>query len=164
MVAKAELARDVVFGGGAALAAVHLHHRTSEDLDFFLERPVDPAEAQAVGRSLATAAMRVDLEIVGPRTSLVLRRRASAVGRIDFAYYPFEPIGRRTQWRGLTVESLLDMHVRAKFDVGAHRMGLAARLLLVHDVRELPKMIRPVTIEDLVTFFEARVHELARSR
>jgi hypothetical protein len=42
-----------------------------------------------------------------------------------------------------------------------HRMGLAARLLLVHDIRELPRMIRPVEIADLVEFFEERARELA---
>jgi hypothetical protein len=33
----------------------------------------------------------------------------------------------------------------------------------VHDVRELPRMIRPVTLPELVTFFEQRARELARS-
>ena len=61
------------------------------------------------------------------------------------------------------LDKLLDL-ARAKFDVGAHRMGLAARLLLVHDVRELPKMIRRVQIQDLIAFFELKVQELARKQ
>lgn len=200
IVAESDLSKELVFGGGTALAAVHLHHRTSEDVDFFLMRPIDPGEAESVGRELATASTRVDIEVVGPRTSLLLRRRSGPVGRIDFAYYPFDPIGRRTRWRGLTIESLIDMTVnkiqailtrqqprdfvdlyfllregpesdldrlldlvRAKFDVGAHPMGLAARLLLVHDVRELPRLIRPVRIRELVQFFESRAHELVKN-
>jgi predicted nucleotidyltransferase component of viral defense system len=201
VVGESVLAPELAFGGGAALAAIHLHHRTSEDLDFFLTRPLDPLETEQIGRSLATKTTRVDLEVVGPRTSLVLRRTSGPFGRIDFAYYPFDPIGRRTSWRGIVVESLLDMTVnkvqailtrqqprdfvdlyfllregperrldrlldlaRAKFDVGAHPMGLAARLLLVHDVRELPNMIRQVKIQELVAFFEARVQELTRKK
>jgi predicted nucleotidyltransferase component of viral defense system len=197
VVAASSLAPEIVFGGGAALAAVHLHHRTSEDLDFFLARPLEPREAEPVGRALATVSTRVDVEIVGPRTSLVLRRKAGVVGRIDFAFYPFDPIGRRTAWRGFAIESLVDMTVnklqailtrqqprdfvdmyfllqegperdlrklldlvRAKFDVAAHPMGLAARLLLVHDVRELPRMIRPLTIAELVEFLESRARDL----
>jgi len=39
--------------------------------------------------------------------------------------------------------------VRAKFDVGSHRLGLAARLLLVREVNELPKMIRRVSLPTL---------------
>ena len=43
-------------------------------------------------------------------------------------------------------------------------MRLAARLLLVHDVRELPNMIRQVKLQELVAFFEARVQELTRKK
>ena len=187
----------MVFGGGAALAAVHLHHRTSEDLDFFSMREIETSTITAIGRSLATPATTVDIETVGPRTSLVLRRKAKNFGRIDFAYYPFDPIGRRTSWRGMVIESLTDMTVnkvqavmtrfrprdfvdlwfllregpnrdlgkllelvRLKFDVGAQPMGLASRLLLVREIEELPKMIRHVTIEKLVTFFEERARLL----
>lgn len=59
------------------------------------------------------------------------------------------------------LDALLEL-VRAKFDVGPHRLGLAARLLLVGDVRELPRMIRPVTRRELVAFFEERARELMR--
>jgi predicted nucleotidyltransferase component of viral defense system len=110
-VSESDLAPELAFGGGAALSAIHLHHRTSEDLDFFLMRPLDPLEVEPIGRAIATKTTRVDLEVVGPRTSLVLRRASGPFGRIDFAYYPFDPIGRRTTWRGLAVESLIDMTV-----------------------------------------------------
>ena len=48
---------------------------------------------------------------MGPRTSLLLRRRSAVIGRVDFAYYPYDPIERRRLWRGLVVESLVDMTV-----------------------------------------------------
>ena len=199
-VAASSLGREVVFGGGAALAAIHLHHRTSEDLDFFLTRELEPTELAPLVASIRTAATTTDIEVVGPRTSLILAGRTRYVGRIDFAFYPFEPVGRRTKWQGLTVESLEDMTVnklqavltrkqprdfvdlyfllregplrdldalltlvRAKFDTAPHRLGLAARLLLIHEVRELPRMIRPVTLRELTDFFEERARELARS-
>lgn len=199
-VAASSLAREVVFGGGAALAALHLHHRTSEDLGFFMSRELEPAELSVLATELKTPSTRTDLEVVGPRTSLILLGRARPVGRIDFAYYPFDPVGRRGTWRGLSVESLEDMTVnklqavlarnqprdfvdlyfllregplrdldkildlvRAKFDVGPHRLGLASRLLLAREVKELPRMIRPVTLEELARFFEEQARLLARS-
>ena len=161
-------------------------------------RSLEPDEVRLIARGLSTRSNRVDIEIVGPRTSLVLRRRKAVVGRVDFAYYPYDPIARRGVWRGLAVESLMDMTVnkvqailtrlqprdfvdlyfllregperdlrrlldftRAKFDVGAHPMGLAARLLLIHEFRELPRLLRSVSIPELVEFFEARARELA---
>ena len=61
------------------------------------------------------------------------------------------------------LDKLLDL-ARAKFDVGAHSMGLAARLLLVHDVRELPNMIRRLQIRDLVEFFDEKAQDLVRKK
>ena len=58
---------------------------------------------------------------------------------------------------------LLDL-ARAKFDVGASKMGLAARLLLVGEVRELPAMLRPLELHELVAFFEARARALIGER
>ena len=202
IVRDSDLVRELTFGGGAALAAVHLHHRTSADVDFFSMRPFEPMELDPIRRRIATSTTAVERELVGPRTSLILRRRSGdEIGRVDFAYDPYDPIGRRTTWRGLTIEALTDMtvnkvqavltrfqprdfvdlyfllregperdlevlldHTRAKFDTGVNVMGLAARLLLVHDLRELPHMLRPVTLAELVEFFEGRVRELAKAR
>jgi predicted nucleotidyltransferase component of viral defense system len=189
-----------VFGGGAALAALHLHHRKSEDLDFFITRELEPGELATLAARLRKGTMTTDVEVVGPRTSLLLLRGTKYVGRIDFAYYPFEPVGRRTTWRGLTVESLEDMsvnklqailtrnqprdfvdlyfllregplrdldellgYVRAKFDVGSHRLGLAARLLLIREVKELPKLLRRVSLKELIAFFEGKARELGQA-
>ncbi|MBI2894013.1 MAG: nucleotidyl transferase AbiEii/AbiGii toxin family protein [Deltaproteobacteria bacterium] len=196
-VASSGLRDEVVFGGGAALAAVHLHHRRSDDVDFFLGREVEASELEPVARALARGTVRVDIEVVPPRTSLVLRRPSGPVGKIDFAFYPYDPVGRRTTWRGLVVESLADMtvnkvqavltreqvrdfvdlyfllregperdlnrlldYVRAKFDYGAHRMGLAARFLLVKDLERMPRMIRELSPRTLVAFFEQKAREL----
>jgi predicted nucleotidyltransferase component of viral defense system len=201
VVAATDLSREIVFGGGAALSAIHLHHRTSEDLDFFLTRPLEGVEATALGRALASPSVRIDIEVVAPRTTFVLRGSRGPIGRVDFVWYPYEPVARRTRWRGLIIESLTDMTVnkvqalltrlqprdfvdlyfllregperdlvrlldltRAKFDVGAHPTGLASRLLLVHDLRELPRMIRRVSRPDLVAFFESRARDLVRSK
>jgi hypothetical protein len=96
VIGESDLAPELAFGGGAALAAIHLHHRMSEDLDFFLMRPLGPLEVEQLGRAITTKATRVDIEVVGPRTSLVLRRASGPFGRIDFAYYPFDRTGRRS--------------------------------------------------------------------
>lgn len=200
-VAASALGSEVVFGGGAALAALHLHHRTSEDVDFFAMRAVEPTELGPLVRSLRSVAPTIEIEVVGPRTSLTLVKRSKHVGRVDFAFYPYDPVGRRTMYRGLRVESLEDMtvnkvqavltrtqvrdfvdlyfllregplrdlnalldHVRAKFDAGPHRLGLAARLLLVREAQQFPRLLRSVTRDELIAFFEDRARELVRSQ
>ena len=163
-------------------------------------REVEPGELSPLAVSLATGTTKTEIEVVGPRTSITLLRRSRYLGRVDFAFYPFDPVGKRTTWRRLTVESLEDMTVnkvqavltrnqprdfvdlyfllregplrdldsllglaRAKFDVGPHRLGLAARLLLVREIKELPKMIRRVSLRELIAFFEERARAIARA-
>jgi predicted nucleotidyltransferase component of viral defense system len=198
-VAGAKLAREITFGGGSALSAVYLHHRVSEDLDFLMQREVEPADLRGIVGGLKRAGISIDQRVLGPRRSLVLSRRGREVGRVDFAFFPFEPIERGVTWRGLHVASLLDMAVdkvqavltrfqprdfvdllfllregpqprleklldlvRAKFDVGADRLALTERLLLAHEIRDLPRLLRPVSRGDLVAFFEERARELVR--
>jgi predicted nucleotidyltransferase component of viral defense system len=62
-VAASPIGRELVFGGGAALAMFHLHHRTSEDLDFFLSRELEPAELAPLAASLESASMKTELEV-----------------------------------------------------------------------------------------------------
>lgn len=198
-VAQSKLAHEVVFGGGAALAARHLHHRRSEDLDFFLPRELEDGELRPLTRSLVRAGLQIDEQQVGPRRTLLLLRDRKEIGRIDFAFYPYDPIARRERWRGLVVESLMDMtvnkvqalltrfrprdfvdlyfllregperdpdrlldFVRAKFDAGADRLALAQRMLLVTDIDELPSMLKPVSYDELVTFFEDQARALVQ--
>jgi predicted nucleotidyltransferase component of viral defense system len=198
-VAQSKLAPEVVFGGGAALSAIHLHHRTSEDLDFFLVREVDAADVKPIAHELARNGVSVNAEAAGPRRSLILLREGAAFGKLDFSYYPFDPIDRRTAWRHLRVESLLDMtvnklqalltrfqardfvdcyfllregperdldrlleFVRAKFDVGADLLTVAQKFLRAREINELPHLLRNVSHEELVAFFEERAREIVR--
>jgi predicted nucleotidyltransferase component of viral defense system len=198
-VKRSPLARELVFGGGAALAAAYLHHRLSADLDFFSMREIEPAELRPVIRSLTRKGTAVEQRSIGPRRSLVLLHEENEFGRIDFAYYPYDPIDRRPRWHGLQLESLIDMtvnkvqavltrfqardfvdlyfllregpekdlerlldFVRAKFDVGADRLALAERFLMARDITELPRMLRPVEIAELVAFFDEQARVLVR--
>ena len=184
-VARSKLASEVVFGGGAALAVRHLHHRRSEDLDFFLPRELEDGELRPLTRSLVSGGVRIDEQQVGPRRTLLLLRESKEIVE--------------STSRGLVVESLLDMTVnkvqalltrfrprdfidlyfllregpeldlnrlldlvRAKFDVGADRLALAHRMLLASGIDELPAMLRPVAQDELVAFFESQARALVR--
>lgn len=108
-VRSSPLARDLVFGGGAALSAVYLHHRTSIDLDFFVARELREGDLLKLKRSLTIEGVLSDEHIHGPHRSLVLRVDQEPLGKIDFAYQPHDPLDRRKVWKGFKVESLLDM-------------------------------------------------------
>ena len=110
-VAASPLGAELTLGGGTALAAVYLHHRVSEDLDFFAMREIEQHELRPIARALATKKVQVDQRVEGPRRILELSRNDEAVGHVDLSYYPFDPIDRPTRWHRLRVDSLIDMAV-----------------------------------------------------
>ena len=199
VVARSALGSKVTFGGGTALAVAYLHHRPSEDLDFFSIDEIDQREVAPVARDLARAGFVVNQQVVGPRRILVLSRAGKEIGHLDLSHYPFDPIDRPVPWRGLKVDSLVDMTVnkvqalltrakprdyldlffllregperdlarlltlvRAKFETGADVLTLAEQFLRVDEVRELPRLFRPVSLPDMTGFFRRAARSLVR--
>ena len=105
------MAREATFGGATALAVLYLHHRRSEDLDFFLTREVEPAELRALSAAVRRLGFLVDTRPMPMRQTLVLAKSGREVGHIDLAHFPYDPIDRPVRWRGLRVDSLLDITV-----------------------------------------------------
>lgn len=111
IVTRSPLASTSTFAGGAALSAVFLHHRRTEDLDFFLSRPLQPADLGVIKRGLAKDGTRIEEQVIGSLTSLVLLKHGDSFGKIDFSFHPVPLLDEGVAWNGLTVESLLDMTV-----------------------------------------------------
>jgi len=84
-----ELAESLYLSGGTALAAFHLHHRWSEDLDLFSRHPVD---AKAVVRLVGAIAEREPVaHRIQDRLGFILEI-AGAPLRVEFVHYDFDPI------------------------------------------------------------------------
>jgi hypothetical protein len=122
-VARSPLARTATFGGATALAAVYLHHRSSEDLDFFLPRDATRAEVGVV----TTAARRLHLG-TEVRTCALTGRRPGVASALT------------------------------------SRVTLGEQLLKVNQIRaeDLPRMIKPLLLEDLRAFLEDAARRLVR--
>lgn len=98
--------------GGTALAEFYLHHRLSEDLDFF-------CESQEVNQLLVESFLKkisADLSVKQIKRStflglysylLVFSDRSHL--KVDFSYYPFEQIHKGTFFEKLRVDSLYDI-------------------------------------------------------
>lgn len=111
VVAGMALAREIRFGGATALSAVHLQHRRSVDLDFFLPREVTEADAVAMAHALSSIAERLEVQELGPRWAITLLENGQESGHVDLTVRPFDPIDRPVKWRGLLVDSFTDMAV-----------------------------------------------------
>ncbi len=99
------------FTGGTALSAFHLHHRASEDLDFFSEIPFDQNTILDIIKDISatmkttyryTQFERINIfEFVNDKNELLIK--------VDFVHHPHKRLEMGTQATNIAVDSLLDI-------------------------------------------------------
>lgn len=100
--------------GGTALAEFYLHHRLSEDFDFFNEtEEVNPTR---IARFWNLKGSALGLVKVEPRHALGLYEYFlyfddDAKLLVDFSYYPFPRIEKKKKFGNLEIDSIYDIAV-----------------------------------------------------
>ncbi|HRQ41547.1 MAG TPA: nucleotidyl transferase AbiEii/AbiGii toxin family protein [Chloroflexota bacterium] len=190
-IGSSNLAQSFYLTGGTALSAFYLHHRFSEDLDFF---SADPNAVRLVRPELERVASNLGGQLEFSRTfntfvECFITAQDGEIVKLDFAQdtpYRLQPTQLNSVF-GVQLDSALDIaanKLAALFDRAAekdfvdiffvHReliqfaellplarekqMGmddywLAIALQRVRQVEILPRMIKPVVLADLRTFF-----------
>lgn len=104
-----DLKKKFYFGGGTALSVFYLHHRYSDDLDFFSKSPLDPDEIIAfinkISRKVGVAAKMTKKEMV----MLFEFHRGKDSLKVDFLYFPYHQIDKGIEHRSISVDSLKDI-------------------------------------------------------
>lgn len=104
--------------GGTALSHFYLHHRLSEDLDFFSEREIDPiwliALVKKITKSLKVKS--VDRREIFNR-NLVFFNFPKATVKTEFTYFPCPQIEKPRILEGVRVDSLIDIAVNKFFTI-----------------------------------------------
>ena len=113
-----DITSSFYLSGGTALAEFYLHHRLSEDLDFFSEEEVDSAGLSALIKkvSAGTGITEVTFETSFNR-NLFFVRMAHSVVKTEFTYYPFPRIEPGLAYGALAVDSILDIAVNKVFTI-----------------------------------------------
>lgn len=110
--------RNFYLTGGTALAAFHLRHRYSEDLDFFSEQAIDLLNLHIainqVKKGLKVST--VDFQQSFHR-NLFFCHFATDVLKIEFTFFPFPRIERSQVSDGISVDSLVDIAVNKLFTI-----------------------------------------------
>lgn len=98
--------------GCTALAEYYLHHRLSEDLNFFSLQEVDPKAIQIVFRTLKPKVQfkKIAFENSFNRNLFFLHFSDETI-KTEFTYYPFEQIEQPKISNGLKIDSLMDIAV-----------------------------------------------------
>lgn len=107
---ETDLSAEFVLSGGTALAAFHLHHRRSDDLDFFSRQPVDSLR---VRRFIDTLRDELDATDVEPirlydRHLFILTVAGESL-KVEFTQYPYAALESPVSEDGVLIESLRDI-------------------------------------------------------
>jgi len=104
--------------GGTALAEYYLHHRYSEDLDFFSKKEFEPIDIQTILKTLLKdlGVQKIDFQQSFNRNLFYLYFKDSII-KTEFTYYPFEQIEPVKKKRGIVVDSLIDIAVNKAFTI-----------------------------------------------
>jgi predicted nucleotidyltransferase component of viral defense system len=100
------------FTGGTALSAVYLHHRYSDDLDFFT---INKFETQTIFTIISQWAALHHFTFTANFAEVVyiflLTFPDASELKVDFSYYPYSKLEKEQIIDGILIDSLLDIAV-----------------------------------------------------
>lgn len=104
--------------GGTALAEYYLHHRLSEDLDFFSENEVEPEAITVILKKIQKPAgiTRFSFEQSFNRNLFLLELQGENI-KTEFTYFPFPRIEVKKKIQDLNIDSLIDIAVNKLFTI-----------------------------------------------
>ncbi|MDP3771754.1 MAG: nucleotidyl transferase AbiEii/AbiGii toxin family protein [bacterium] len=123
--------------GGTALAEFYLHHRLSEDLDFFSEQEFDPQSISVILKKIQKAAGVEKIEYQQSfNRNLFFLHTDSDIIKTEFTYFPFTCIEQKQKMGELFIDSLIDIATNKLFTIyqkPRSRDFIDLYLILTHD-------------------------------
>jgi hypothetical protein len=186
------------FTGGTALSYYYLHHRLSEDLDFFSENAFDPGTLfPSITKIAKTLRATVTPQFIDNRMYICLYQFPDKTElKVDFCHYPYTRLQKNNADGNLQIDSLFDIAVNKittigqrttakdfvdlyylwekfgmwdlvygaekKFGVKYEPYLLSSDLLAFDHIKDLPKMLKPLTLTNLKSFYRKKAVELAK--
>ena len=145
-----QLYGDFYFSDGTALSAFYLHHRFSEDLDFFSEKEFDAGALNLflLARKNDFSARALQYQQSFNRNLFFLEFGDQSSLKVEFTWYPFTRLEKGPTLDNLQVDSVLDIAVNKVFTLTQQARGRDyADLFEIHrkyalDFKELLKLAR----------------------
>lgn len=134
--------------GGTALSAFYLHHRVSEDLDFFNEK--EEINLAIIDRILGKFKGREELFKIENRSAFGLHNfflhfKDKDILKVDFSYYPHPRILKGIRFGNIVIDSDYDIGVNK-----IHTIGMQPRARDFIDVYFLIKE-KGYSLQDLIS-------------
>lgn len=143
-VKKSDFIKDnFYFTGGTALASIYLHHRLSEDLDFFSEKSFDNLPVLNLmnkwGKKHGFRFTLKENEVV---KIYLLEFADGQTLKVDFGYYPYRRMDKTQNRESFQVDSLLDIAI--------NKLSTIMQRSEVKDFVDLYFLLKQFTIWDLM--------------
>lgn len=142
------ITKNFYLTGGTALSAFYLHHRISEDLDFFNEK--EEVNILILNKVLGEFRIIVRLSKIENRSifgihNFFLHFPDKDVLKVDFSYYPFPRISKGLKFSGISIDSDYDIAVNK-----VHTISMQPRARDFIDIYFLIKE-RRYSLQDLIS-------------
>jgi predicted nucleotidyltransferase component of viral defense system len=104
--------------GGTALAEFYLHHRLSEDLDFFSEQEFDPQSISVILKKIQMPAgvKKIEYQQSFNRNLFFLHTDTDII-KTEFTYFPFSRIEQKQKIGELFIDSIIDIATNKIFTI-----------------------------------------------
>lgn len=104
--------------GGTALAEFYLHHRLSEDLDFFCEQEFDAQSISVILKKIQKPAgiKKIEYQQSFNRNLFFIYTDTDII-KTEFTYFPFARIEQKQKFGGLFIDSLVDIATNKIFTI-----------------------------------------------
>lgn len=115
---QANITKNFYLSGGTALAEYYLHHRYSEDLDFFSLDEINPMVIQVFLKKIQkkTKIQSIDFQQSFNRNLFFLHFDGEII-KTEFTYYPFVQLEKPKKIDNLRIDSLIDIAVNKTFTI-----------------------------------------------
>lgn len=112
------LSKNFYLTGGTALAGFYLHHRLSEDLDFFSEQEFDVSAITVFFKENKTklGIQKIDFQQSYNRNLFFLHLKNEVI-KTEFTYFPFPRINKTFKKDSVAIDSPLDIAVNKLFTI-----------------------------------------------
>lgn len=158
---KSNLSKKFYLSGGTALSEFYLHHRLSEDLDFFTQQELNLDELKkfinVVCKNIPVK--KIEFQHGYGLYTFFITTKTGEKHKIDFGQYPFGPIEKLKNFSGLLVEGLFDIAVN-KAQTIASRPRLRDFIDLYFIIKQKPEWSFQELLKKSFEKFEMRADAL----
>ena len=137
------LSKQFYFTGGTALSAFYLHHRESEDLDFFSETDFEDARIETLMKNVSMSFNTTyRFTKKGGVRIFEFVKKDKLLIKIDFNHYPYKRVEKGKRYQGMAIDSLRD--------IATNKLLITNQRNDVKDFVDLYFLLKDFTIWDIM--------------